>query len=207
MAAHVCIPGCRGAGGNGCAPGLLCTSNDTTIGWCVSPALDAGAPGLDASAPGLDAAAAGPDAALAGLDASLPGADAALPGADAAAPPGLDGALASLDASAPGLDAGAIALDGGSEADSGEALDATGGADAGEVADSGSQADLDASGAPADATVAQTADASPAKVDAGGQADSQHGCGCGLTGSAGLFDVSGMIVLALGLLVCRRRRT
>ncbi|MFT3764888.1 MAG: DUF3344 domain-containing protein [Minicystis sp.] len=32
-----CIPGCRGQGGNGCMPGLVCSSTTTTIGTCNTP--------------------------------------------------------------------------------------------------------------------------------------------------------------------------
>jgi MYXO-CTERM domain-containing protein len=32
---QVCIPGCRGQGGNGCPTDQICTSQDTTIGQCV----------------------------------------------------------------------------------------------------------------------------------------------------------------------------
>ena len=33
--AQVCIDGCRGQGGNGCPAGLICTSQDDTVGQCV----------------------------------------------------------------------------------------------------------------------------------------------------------------------------
>ncbi|MBK8258295.1 MAG: DUF11 domain-containing protein [Polyangiaceae bacterium] len=32
---EICIPGCKGEGGNGCPDGQECTSNDSTIGTCV----------------------------------------------------------------------------------------------------------------------------------------------------------------------------
>ncbi|MEP7124399.1 MAG: isopeptide-forming domain-containing fimbrial protein [Byssovorax sp.] len=31
---QICIPGCRGVGGNGCATGMVCSSKDNTIGTC-----------------------------------------------------------------------------------------------------------------------------------------------------------------------------
>jgi uncharacterized repeat protein (TIGR01451 family) len=34
-ASHTCKDGCRGTGGNGCAQGVACTSQDATIGTCV----------------------------------------------------------------------------------------------------------------------------------------------------------------------------
>lgn len=37
--AKLCIDGCRGTGGNGCPDGMMCTSDDDTIGSCV-PAED-----------------------------------------------------------------------------------------------------------------------------------------------------------------------
>jgi uncharacterized repeat protein (TIGR01451 family) len=38
-----CTYGCRGTGGNGCPPGLVCSSTDGTIGRCLTPgAADAG---------------------------------------------------------------------------------------------------------------------------------------------------------------------
>ncbi len=37
-----CVPGCRGAGGNGCAAGQVCSSTDNNVGMCA-PAADAGA--------------------------------------------------------------------------------------------------------------------------------------------------------------------
>jgi uncharacterized repeat protein (TIGR01451 family) len=40
---EVCVDGCRGAGGNGCPEGFVCTSSDTTIGQCQAQA-DGGAP-------------------------------------------------------------------------------------------------------------------------------------------------------------------
>ncbi len=50
---HVCIAGCRGLGGNTCPLGLVCSSQDTTIGSCGSLVGDGGTPdggGLDGSA-------------------------------------------------------------------------------------------------------------------------------------------------------------
>jgi MYXO-CTERM domain-containing protein len=34
--AHACVPGCRGSGGNGCGPGMTCSSSDTMVGTCQS---------------------------------------------------------------------------------------------------------------------------------------------------------------------------
>ena len=39
--AQQCVDGCRGMGGNGCAPGVACTSTDGSIGACVTCAADA----------------------------------------------------------------------------------------------------------------------------------------------------------------------
>ena len=38
---QTCENGCRGTGGNGCAPGFVCTSTDATIGKCVQCVTDA----------------------------------------------------------------------------------------------------------------------------------------------------------------------
>jgi uncharacterized repeat protein (TIGR01451 family) len=53
-----CTYGCRGTGGNGCPPGLICSSTTADIGRCLTPgAADAGA------TPDAAADAASPDAA------------------------------------------------------------------------------------------------------------------------------------------------
>ncbi|MFO0640224.1 MAG: hypothetical protein U0183_13480 [Polyangiaceae bacterium] len=57
-----CGDGCRGQGGNGCAPPKVCTSRDSERGACVDPVRDAGA---DAADPPRveDAGPSAPDAA------------------------------------------------------------------------------------------------------------------------------------------------
>jgi uncharacterized repeat protein (TIGR01451 family)/MYXO-CTERM domain-containing protein len=39
---NTCIPGCRGMGGNGCAPAATCTSTTSAPGQCQFPVADAG---------------------------------------------------------------------------------------------------------------------------------------------------------------------
>jgi hypothetical protein len=54
-----CGDGCRGQGGNGCAPPKVCTSRDTERGACVDPVPDAGP---DTGAPPPRPEDAGPSA-------------------------------------------------------------------------------------------------------------------------------------------------
>jgi uncharacterized repeat protein (TIGR01451 family) len=83
LAVSKCTYGCRGTGGNGCPPGLICSSTDNSIGRCLTPgAADAGAlPDAMPDAPPalLDAA---PDMAVAADTAEDAAPDA---GVDAAA--------------------------------------------------------------------------------------------------------------------------
>jgi len=107
----MCVPGCRGANGNGCPVDQVCTSTDGTPGACVT--VDAGVPSMDAGVPDAtvpDAAEPAPDAAVT-PDAAV--SDAAAPAPDAAMTPD----AAAPDAAEAVVDAGPVVVDAGPTAD------------------------------------------------------------------------------------------
>ncbi len=65
----ICVPGCRGEGGNGCPAGLVCTSTDMLIGDCVEEQPGTGGAGGEAGQAGSagNAGSAGSTAGTAGV--------------------------------------------------------------------------------------------------------------------------------------------